>query len=244
MKIQIYSEMGKLLRAYLKNFKKVKLIKTSFSALRLTSKYLQFNSLSKLTKYFSIRLNPICEFKTLTSFRYFFYSSVLHPEILSKKTIGSRMGKGKGSIKIEYLNVKAYSVFFCIQNFNNYAIINFYKKIKKRFSSNLYYRYLVLFIKNSWWNKFIFWQFFFTNFFFDELFSHAIITIYKKLFILPGLFILDKLVSPWMGLHIFKKIFKNIDFIFWHETQNIYLFWFNIICAWVLLICSFFLLFF
>jgi hypothetical protein len=86
-----------------------------------------------------------------------------------------------------------------------------------------------------WLNRFLFWQVFFCNLLFDDLFSYFIKSIYLKLFILPGFFILDKIISPWMGTFLFKKLFKSISFKLFFENQDILTMWLVLIYGWLFL---------
>lgn len=59
------------------------------------------------------------------------------------------------------------------------------------------------------------------GFYFDELFAYLISVTSYKLLILPGLFLFDKTISPWMGTSILKKL--NFNFgnqLFFENMQT------------------------
>lgn len=74
--------------------------------------------------------------------------------------------------------------------------------------------------KISWFTKYSIWQMCYLGFYFDELFAHFISTVSYKLLILPGLFLFDKIISPWMGTTILKKLNSNITNIIFFENMQ------------------------
>jgi len=224
----------KLKRKKIKTKKKNKSI--LFTPLKLKRTYLRYNKLTSITKYTKQRLNKLNEFKNLVNIKYFFTINVFPELIFYKKTLGSRMGKGKGTLKLFYFFIPRLQSLITLLNINLHFCYYLLSKLKKKYIKLLYYRYIVFKMNLSWLNRFMFWQVFFCNLLFDDLFSYFIKASYWKLFILPGFFILDKIISPWMGTFVFKKIFKSISFHIFFENQYILTMWLILIYSWLFLV--------
>ena len=102
-----------------------------------------------------------------------------------------------------------------LKNNNNIYILNTDKFILNSF-----------FFKRglNWHKKKNIWIFFFSGFYFDDLFSKFIKNIFSKFMILPSFFILDRWFSHWTGsgltnnlLFYFNKIlyFEKINYFFY-----------------------------
>jgi ribosomal protein L16/L10AE len=115
-----------------------------FTPLKLTRTYLIYNKLSSVTRYTKHRVNSLCEFKNLVRIKSFLVISVF-PELISyKKSLGSRMGKGRGTLKIFYFQIPQMQVIITLLNVNNTFCYYLLTKLQKKYCPLLYYRYVVL----------------------------------------------------------------------------------------------------
>lgn len=231
----VVNDLKKALK--LKKFKiKKKNKNILFTPLKLSRTYLIYNKLTNVTRYIKHRLNSITEFNKLPKIKFYYITSIFPEKIFYKKTLGSRMGKGRGTLKFFYFYIVKMESILTLININYKLCCYLFQRLKKKYLPLVYYRYLVFKTNLSWLNRFMFWQIFFCNLLFDDLFSYFIKSIYLKLFILPGFFILDKIISPWMGTFLFKKIFKWTSFNFFFENQYILTIWLTLIYGWLFII--------
>ena len=94
----------------------------------------------------------------------------------------------------------------------NYNIIYIYEGLpinKFLFSNNL-----------TWVRKNNIWHFFFSGFYFDEMFSKFIKSFFKRLMILPSFFVLDKWLSYWTGGGLLNTLLNLFNKIFYIEKIN------------------------
>ena len=131
----------KLKRKKIKTKKKNKSI--LFTPLKLKRTYLRYNKLTSITKYTKQRLNKLNEFKNLVNIKYFFTINVFPELIFYKKTLGSRMGKGKGTLKLFYFFIPRLQSLITLLNINLHFCYYLLSKLKKKYIKLLYYRYIV-----------------------------------------------------------------------------------------------------
>jgi hypothetical protein len=114
-----------------------------FTTLKLNRNYLIYNKLTSTTKYFKNRLNTLLEFKKLTILKYHYVIPNFYEHITFKKALGSRMGKGRGTLKLFYLQIPTCLPFLTLSNANPILIMYLYKNLKKKNLPLIYYRYIV-----------------------------------------------------------------------------------------------------
>jgi hypothetical protein len=97
----------------------------------------------------------------------------------------------------------------------------------------------------GWHKKNLIWHFFFSGFYFDDLFSKFIKVLFNKFMILPSFFILDKWLSYWTGSGILKQTLKTFNKIFYIGKINYFVFLFILVITlpFVLIVIWLFLLF-
>lgn len=83
--------------------------------------------------------------------------------------------------------------------------------------------------KISWFTKNQFWKFFFSGFYFDELYSIVIDFIFLKLFILPGFFFFDKYLSYWTNVNLFNFTLQSLNIFFYNENFDIFFFLYSLL---------------
>lgn len=90
----------------------------------------------------------------------------------------------------------------------------YFKFLKKK---NFYFTYNNI-ISN--YKKNIIWNFFYSGFYLDDIFSKIIKYVFNKLFNIYSFFILDKWFSNWTGSGLFKNIIKNFNKIIYFNSFN------------------------
>ena len=92
--------------------------------------------------------------------------------------------------------------------------------------------------------KFNIWQFFFLGFYFDELFSKILRSLYTKLLSLPGYFFVDRWFSNWIGLKFFQNFLTIFNNFFFFERLDFFFFFISILNVFFFFIIFLLLIFF
>ena len=242
---------NRILKKLIKRKKKKQKKFTTVTKTILNRNVLQYRRFTLRLKYMAKRyfLNKKLVFRALSKYNPFNYIINIPWVPYSKKAKGSRMGKGKPSIFSWYIHVNAFTPIFYFSNWNPFKLQYLINKLMYqvlppiRYKSMYVFRNIVLNKTFSWLLRFNFWQFFFLGFFFDDLFAVILISGITKIFLLPTIFLWEKLISPWMGLHLFKKIMKPINATLFVQTSETTSLWGYILLNWSILNLFFFILF-
>jgi len=92
---------------------------------------------------------------------------------------------------------------------------NLYITKKNSFKFNIFLNNIF-----SWQKKNLIWQFLYSGFYFDDIFSKIIKLLFYKIFNTSTFFFLDKWFSYWTGFGFFKQNLMVFNKIFYIEKIN------------------------
>ena len=81
----------------------------------------------------------------------------------------------------------------------------------------------------SWHKRYLFWQFFFSGFFFDEIFSLSISFLFQRNLNLLGYYFFDRFISSWMGSSFFKSWLKDLNSLIYSNRLDYFFFYLPIL---------------
>ena len=104
------------------------------------------------------------------------------------------------------------------------------KKILYYYNVQVYHNWFVRPITNvNWFTKNQFWKFFYSGFYFDELYSLIFDLVFIKFFILPGFFFFDKYLSYWTNVNLFNYTLQSLNIFFYNENFDIFFFFYSLL---------------
>lgn len=96
----------------------------------------------------------------------------------------------------------------------------------------------------SRYQRFNFWCFYFLGFYFDEIFSKILKSLYYRTLLLPGFFFFDKWLTNWIGAGFFRNFLKIFNNFFFFERLDFFFFFISVLSAFMYLFIYLLIIFF